>query len=57
MTADEEERIRLIFREELRAALGVNQIDTEKLLNLPLKERQKVMKARLAEAKAKLKRK
>ena len=49
------EEVRTIFREEFRFALGLDELDADKMAMLPLKERQKIMKAHMAEAKAAMK--
>lgn len=55
VTADDEKRFRLIIREEVRAALGVDRTDNEKLAALPLADRKKFAKAQMIAYKAALK--
>jgi hypothetical protein len=56
MTVEDENRIRQIFREELRSALGLDQTDIEKLAVLPLATRKAYAKAQRLEEKRRVQR-
>lgn len=54
MTPEDETKIRQIFREELRAALGLDQTHIERLAALPLAERKAYARAQRLSEKARL---